>query len=134
MLRIFSLILILLFSGISGVFAAACQNTSTLTKADFKLDLGCMDPLGGSHTGGGVPSEGGVAVLTTLLGRIAGVLLFVVPVIAVISLMVAGYFYIFSAGDSEKTTKAKTIIKWNIIAIVIAFLSYGIVNLIAQFF
>jgi hypothetical protein len=45
MLRIVFLILILLFSGISGVFAAECQNTSTLTKADFKLDLGCMDPL-----------------------------------------------------------------------------------------
>lgn len=46
MLRIFSLIAILLFSGISGVFAAECNNESTLTKADFKLDLGCMDPLG----------------------------------------------------------------------------------------
>lgn len=69
-----------------------------------------------------------------LLGNIADVLLFIVPVIAAISLLVAGYFYIFSAGDSEKTTKAKTIIKWNIIAMIIAFLSYGIVNLIAQFF
>jgi hypothetical protein len=55
-------------------------------------------------------------------------------VIAVISLLVAGYFYIFSAGDSEKTTKAKTIIKWNIIAFFVAFLSYGIVQIIAKLF
>lgn len=52
MLRILSLIVLLIFSGISGVFAAdaPCNNTSTLTQADFKLDLGCMDPLGASHT------------------------------------------------------------------------------------
>ncbi len=47
MFRIFFLILVLLFSGISGVFAAdaPCNNTSTITESDFKLDLGCMDPM-----------------------------------------------------------------------------------------
>lgn len=135
MFRIFSLILILLFSGISGVFAACSKDN--ITCSTFELDLTKMDPMGGSHGSNGsnlASGVGGVEVLKILLGSIANVLLFVVPVIAVISLMVAGYFYIFSAGDSEKTTKAKTIIKWNIIAIIIAFLSYGIVNLIAQFF
>jgi VIT1/CCC1 family predicted Fe2+/Mn2+ transporter len=51
-----------------------------------------------------------------------------------VSLLVAGYYYIFSAGDSEKANKAKTIIKWNIIAILVAFLSYGIVSIVASFF
>jgi len=51
-------------------------------------------------------------------------LLFTIPIIAAISFLVAGYFYIFSAGDSEKTSKAKTIIKWNIIAMLVAFFSY----------
>lgn len=48
--------------------------------------------------------------------------------------MIAGYFYIFSAGDSEKAWRAKTIIKWNIVAILVAFLSYGIVSIVASFF
>ncbi|MFZ2255822.1 MAG: hypothetical protein WAW59_08140 [Patescibacteria group bacterium] len=45
---------------------------------------------------------GGVEVLKVLLGRIADILLFTIPVIAAISFLIAGYFYIFSAGDSEK--------------------------------
>ncbi len=136
MLRIFSLILILLFSGTSGVFAAAtpCTSKVNITCPTFELDLGNMDPMGGSHGGKLAPGTGWIEVFKILLGSIADVLLFIVPVIAVISLLVAGYFYIFSAGDSEKTTKAKTIIKWNIIAMIIAFLSYSIVNLIAKFF
>ncbi len=54
--------------------------------------------------------------------------------LAGISLLVAGYFYIFSAGDSEKVGRAKTIIKWNIVALFVAFLSYGIVSIVASFF
>jgi VIT1/CCC1 family predicted Fe2+/Mn2+ transporter len=57
-----------------------------------------------------------------------------IPIFAALSLLIAGYFYIFSAGDSEKANKAKAIIKWNIIAILVAFLSYGIVKIIASFF
>jgi VIT1/CCC1 family predicted Fe2+/Mn2+ transporter len=57
-----------------------------------------------------------------------------IPISAVVSLMIAGYFYIFSAGDSEKANKAKTIIKWNIVAMFVAFLSYTIVQIVASFF
>jgi hypothetical protein len=73
-------------------------------------------------------------VLVVLLKSISDILLFTIPIIAAVSLLVAGYFYIFSAGDSEKVGRAKTIIKWNIIAILVAFLSYGIIRLIASFF
>lgn len=52
MLRIFSLILILLFSGISGVFAACSKDN--ITCSTFELDLTKMDPLGAaSHTAQG---------------------------------------------------------------------------------
>jgi Type IV secretion system pilin len=65
---------------------------------------------------------------------VTDILLFTIPLIAAVSLLIAGYLYIFSAGDSEKATKAKTIIKWNVIAILVAFLSYGIVSIVASFF
>jgi hypothetical protein len=65
---------------------------------------------------------------------VTDILLFMIPIFAAVSLMIAGYFYIFSAGDSEKTGRAKTIIKWNIVAILVAFLSYGIVQIVASFF
>jgi hypothetical protein len=57
-----------------------------------------------------------------------------IPVIAIISVLIAGYFYIFSAGDSEKAGRAKTIIKWNILAIGIALMSWSIIKIIASFF
>lgn len=57
-----------------------------------------------------------------------------IPVIAIISVLIAGYFYIFSAGDVEKTDQAKKIIKWNIIAIIIALMSWSIIKIIASFF
>lgn len=100
-----------------------------MTKSTFMLDLASMDPIGNS-----VDPVQGVAVLNKLLGNIADLLLFMVPVIAALSFLIAGYFYIFSAGDSEKVGKAKTIIKWNIIAIIVALMSYGIVQLIAALF
>jgi uncharacterized membrane protein len=53
------------------------------------------------------------------------------PIIAAISVMVAGYFYIFSAGDSEKTSRGKVIIKWNLVALLVAFFSWSLVQIIA---
>ncbi len=92
-----------------------------------------MDPLNWSHSSGGVPT-GGIGSFVTLLGNITDILLFMIPIFAAVSFVIAGYFYIFSAGDSEKAGRAKTIIKWNIVAMLIAFLSYGIVKIVASFF
>jgi hypothetical protein len=54
-----------------------------------------------------------------------------VPILAAISGLIAGYYYIFSSGDSEKSGLAKRIIQYNIMAIFIAFFSYGIIQFIA---
>jgi hypothetical protein len=37
-----------------------------------------------------------------LLKNVSDVILFMIPILAGISFLIAGYFYIFSAGDSEK--------------------------------
>ncbi|MBC7503523.1 hypothetical protein H7169_00970 [Candidatus Gracilibacteria bacterium] len=76
----------------------------------------------------------GLGSLLRILGNITDILLFMIPIIAAVSILIAGYFYIFSAGDSEKSGRAKTIIKWNIVAMLVAFLSYGIVKIVASFF
>ena len=65
MLRIFSLILILLFSGISGVFAACTKDN--ITCSTFELDLTKMDPMGGSHGNNLASGVGGVEVFKILL-------------------------------------------------------------------
>lgn len=65
-----------------------------------------------------------------VLGKIAELLLFAIPLIAGISFLVAGYYFIISSGNSEKATQAKVIIKWNLVAMAVAFLSYGLVNMV----
>jgi hypothetical protein len=127
----------------SSLFARECNNASVITQSDFKLDISCMDPL---NEGDSIKekrdkdwniiqtSKWWITVLTTLLWSLTDLFLFIIPIIAAISFLVAGYFYIFSAGDSEKVGRAKTIIKWNVIAIFVALFSYWIITLVASLF
>lgn len=117
---LFSLPLIFLSSIIS-VFA-----DENLTSSGFMLSLSAMDPV--NHNQGN--SDIWVNALLFVLWRVADMLLFIIPILGGISLMIAGYYYLFSGWDTEKASQAKTIIKWNIIAIAVAFLSYALVNIV----
>lgn len=103
-----------------------------VTSQNFTVDLSNLDPLGGSHSAWG--SGVGKYAFRWIIENITNIMLFMIPIIAAISLLVAGYFYIFSAWDSEKASKAKMIIKWNIIALLVAFFSYAIISIVASFF
>ncbi len=116
---------------ISHAIAADC-NPTDVTSPCFVVKLADMDPLGDSRDGGS--PAGGIDAFKQILTSITDILLFIIPIIAAASLLIAGYFYIFSAGDSEKAGRAKMIIKWNIVAILVAFLSYGIVKIVASLF
>lgn len=101
-----------------------------LTSSNFSISAQDMDPMrigGGGYAGGGLQGTGAILFI---LGQISNILLIAVPLIAGVSFVIAGYYYIFSSGDSEKASKAKTIIKWNIIAMIVAFLSYGLVSMV----
>lgn len=103
-----------------------------LTSSGFTVDLSNLDPLGNSHNGWGW--DVGKYAFRWIIENITNILLFMIPIIAAVSLLIAGYFYIFSAWDSEKASKAKMIIKWNIIALLVAFFSYTIISIVASFF
>ncbi len=93
-----------------------------------------MDELNPLGSGGGASAKSGQEALHAIITNISDILLMSIPLIAGIALIIAGYFFIFSGGDSEKISKGKTIIKWNLIAIFVAFLSYALVSIIANFF
>lgn len=122
MFRFFFFITMYFFSGI--VFAEWENN---LTSPRFKIDLGPMDPM---HPNGQVSIPAWSDALVMVLGKIAELLLFAIPLIAGISFLVAGYYFIISSGNSEKATQAKVIIKWNLVAMAVAFFSYGLVNMV----
>ncbi len=131
MIKILTLtILSFSFLFFGSVFADTGSPTD-VTSQSFMVSLSNMDPLGAWRTTWGAQW---IEAFTSVLSKVTDILLFMIPIFAAVSVMIAGYFYIFSAGDSEKAGRAKTIIKWNIVAILVAFLSYGIVRIVASFF
>ncbi len=92
------------------------------------VNLKNIDPVGSWND-----ITGGTVAATTLLWKIASLLLFIIPIIAWVSMVIAGYYYILSSGDSEKASQAKNIIKWNLVAILVALFSYTIIALAAGF-
>lgn len=102
-----------------------------ITQSDFTISLCDMDPMRDCDKPY-VPSWW--EALLAVLDKFASILLFSIPLIAGISFIIAGYFYIFSSGDTEKANKWKIIIKWNIIAILVALCSIVLVRIIASLF
>ena len=66
--------------------------------------------------------------------NIISLLLFVLGVICVIVIIVAGIQYAVAGGDSNQITKAKNSILYAIIGLVVALLAYAIVNFVIQQF
>jgi len=62
--------------------------------------------------------------------QITNTILYIVGIIAVIMIIWGGIRYITSGGDSKKVTDAKNTILYAIIGLVIAVLSYAIVNFV----
>ncbi|MBX9809464.1 hypothetical protein K2X92_03695 [Candidatus Gracilibacteria bacterium] len=126
---LFAFLCILAFTG-QYLFAATSQDN--LNSQNFMVNIGALDPLGGNHESS--PGASGPEAFFSFIGGVTNILLVLIPILAGISLLIAGYIYIFSAGDSEKALRAKTIIKWNIVAIFVSLLSYAIIKTVASFF
>lgn len=120
-----SLIYTLLVLMVQWVFVQVFAD-NVLTSPWFTIPLSDLDPV---NSGTSVATW--TQSLLDLLTKISGLLLFAVPLIAGVSFVFAGYYYVLSAWDAEKASKAKTIIKWNLVAITIAIFSYSIIRLLA---
>lgn len=62
--------------------------------------------------------------------QITSTILYIVGIIAVIMLIWGGIRYVISGGDSKKVTDAKNTVLYAIIGLIIAFLSYAIINFV----
>ena len=75
-----------------------------------------------------VQSPIGATDLEGAITTIINVFLGVAFVLAVVMIVYSGYRMIFSAGNEEQVTRAKTILRWAIIGIIVIVLSYAILN------
>lgn len=69
---------------------------------------------------------------TTLMTDVLNVIFGILAAIAFVSVVYGGFKYVISQGDPTKTAKAKDIIMYSIIGLVISLSAFGIVNLFLQ--
>src|SRR6218665_1995225 len=60
-----------------------------------------------------------------IIGNVVNILIYITGALAVIMIVVAGLFYVTSAGDSGKVARAKNTMMYAIIGLVVAFLAYA---------
>ncbi len=68
--------------------------------------------------------------IAALLGNVINLLLFISGVIAVLVIVIGGIRYITSDGDPAAASKAKNTIIYALVGLVIAIMSYSIVNFV----
>ena len=99
--------------------------TSTPIFADAKSEIN----KGVNATGGqDAPSADSV------IKNVINTLLFVVGVASVIVIIVSGIYYVISAGNADTVKKAKNALVYAVVGLVIALLSYTIVNYVVNIF
>jgi len=78
------------------------------------------------------PEQARAYFLGTFLPRVTQFLLTMMSVAAFVMLLYAGFIYFSSFGDSEKAGEAKNIIIYAVVGLVVAMLSFAIVQIISS--
>jgi len=98
--------------------ASACSAT------DLTTDNVCLDSLPQVNTGTG----------SDLVAVIMNIVFGVIGLISVIVVSLAGFSYITSGGDPQKTAKAKDTILYALVGVVVAILGATITSFVAGYF
>lgn len=69
---------------------------------------------------------------TSMVKNILNVLFVVIGILAVIMIVVGGFRYVISAGNSAQVTAAKNTILYAVVGLVVALLAYAIVNFVIK--
>lgn len=97
--------------------AQKCQDAGGI----FNAKKQCVDSSGKIYVGDPV---------TTTVVKIINILLYVSGIIAVVYIVIAGFRYVTSNGDSAAISKAKNNIIYALIGLAIAISAYAIVNFV----
>ena len=68
--------------------------------------------------------------IMTLLGRIVDWLFAILLIVAAIWLIIAGYYFITAHGDPDRVSKARNMVLWALIGVLVAFAARGLVELV----
>lgn len=91
--------------------------------------------LGSIITGGAIAPGLGLGFFTTkLVPFLISLLFYLILSLSLIFLIIGGIMWIVSTGEKEALAKAKSIVTWAIIALVLALSSFIILNIVGTFF
>ncbi len=96
------------------------------------------DPAADLTLRGGVNSSKSAEQPSSLFGQggifetVSKVLLFVIGAVSVIMLIIGGFRYVVSQGDSSAVTSAKNTILYSVIGLVVAILAYAAVDFVVK--
>ncbi|MDA9129318.1 pilin [Candidatus Gracilibacteria bacterium] len=92
-------------------------------------EVNCGALPGCGDTGTGV----GETEVYNIIGNLIRTAIEYISVIAVIAVMFGGILYLLSGGDEEKTKKAKNVIIWALVGVLISVFAWSIIGIINTF-
>ncbi len=112
----------------------AVTGTLALSWYNYSFGAACDPTATGNGAKSGADCAGAGTVLNNNLGAtvkaVVNTLIFIVGLIAVVIIIVAGLRYVLSQGDEKAVGGAKNAMLYAIIGLVIALLAYAIVNFV----
>ena len=109
-------------------FGATVAVAQTASAAPSKDDDLTLEAGVGAAKGADVPES--ISGDDGLVTKIINILLWAIGVVSVIMLIIGGFRYATSNGDSNQVTAAKNTIMYAVIGLVIAIFAYAIVNFV----
>jgi hypothetical protein len=110
-----------------GVFAMVLAAPMLVQAANKFGTVPSGDTYATVASGGGLTSNSIGKILTDIMNWVLGIL----GVGAIISFVIAGILYLTAAGDESKTEKAKGMMTYAIVAVVVALVGYVVINTVA---
>ncbi len=107
-----------------GLFALGSQPVFADAKSEICAGVGAVSGTGGCTGGKGDPT------VDSLIATTINILSWIVGVIAVIMIIVSGFTYVTSGGDSGKISTAKTTLVYAVVGIVIVAFAQAIVQFV----
>lgn len=102
-----------------------------ITPVSYAFNLGMED---GANAAKGVEQMSDLFGATGIFNTVTNVLLFAIGAISVIMIIIGGLRYVVSGGDTSKVTAAKNTILYAIIGLIVALLSYAVINFVLTSF
>lgn len=122
------LLITLAFIGIMTAVVAVAGSPAVLADAKAEVCAGVGAAAGGSTD---CTSDSGTSV-NRVIAAVVNILSLIVGIIAVIMIIVGGFRYVTSGGDSSSTTTAKNTIIYAIVGLVIVAFAQAIVQFVLK--